>query len=116
MSNISLGGGAVDGVIYNTNVVPYTGTTAAVDNSAVNLVEYTGVNGALTINATNVADGQLLTVVVVTAGTTSNTVTFGTGFKSTGTLATGTVAAKTFVVSFVAVGTTLLEVSRTAAQ
>lgn len=60
--------------------------------------------------------GTTYRLIVVTSGTTSRTLTFGTNFKSTGTLATGTTSAKTFVVSFVFDGTNFLEVSRTTAQ
>lgn len=70
-----------------------------------------------TINATTVgAQGQRLFLQVVTSGTTSRTLTFGTNFKSVGTLATGTTTAKTFMVSFISDGTNYVEVSRTAAQ
>jgi hypothetical protein len=48
-------------------------------------------------------------------GASSRTVTFGTGFASTGTLATGTTATRRFVVRFISDGTRLLEVSRTTA-
>jgi len=51
-----------------------------------------------------------------TSGTTSYTMTFGTGFKTTGTLATGTVTAKTFVLNFISDGTSLIETSRTTAM
>lgn len=59
--------------------------------------------------------GTRCTLIVLTSGTTSYTMTFGTGFKTAGTLATGTVTAKTFVFQFVSDGTTLIEASRTTA-
>jgi hypothetical protein len=69
---------------------------------------------ATTINASNVTNGETVRVVLTTSGTSSYVVTFGTGFKSTGTQATGTVDAKTFVVTFVAVGGALVETGRIA--
>lgn len=60
--------------------------------------------------------GQRKTLIVLTSGTSSYTLTFGTGFKTTGTLATGTVTAKVFVVNFVSDGTSLIETSRTTAM
>lgn len=55
--------------------------------------------------------GQLYVFQFVTSGTTSYTITFGTGFKSTGTLATGTTTAKQFNIMFVSDGQTLSEVA-----
>ena len=62
------------------------------------------------------AAGVECTLIILTSGTTSYTMTFGTGFKSTGTLATGTTSGKVFVVKFISDGTTLNEVSRTVAM
>lgn len=56
------------------------------------------------------------TLIILTSGTSSYTITFGSGFKSTGTLATGTTSARVFVVKFVSDGTNLYEVSRTSAM
>ena len=61
------------------------------------------------------AAGVSCTLIILTSGTNSYTMTFGTGFKSTGTMATGTVTAKTFVVSFISDGTSVIETSRTVA-
>lgn len=70
-----------------------------------------------TINAASVAaNGQYLTLVVTTSGTTSYTLTFGTDFISTGTLATGTTSGDYFTVTFVSNGTDYLEVARTVAM
>jgi hypothetical protein len=62
------------------------------------------------------AAGTHCHVIVLTAGTTTFTLTFGTGFKPTATLVTGTVAARVFVLSWISDGTSLYEVSRTAAM
>jgi hypothetical protein len=55
---------------------------------------------------------QEITLLVITSGTTSFTITFGTNFKSSGTLATGTVDSKTFILKFVLCNGLLYETSR----
>lgn len=60
--------------------------------------------------------GTRTTLLVLTSGTTSRTITFGTGFKTVGTLATGTTSARVFAVSFISDGTSLYETGRTAAM
>lgn len=70
-----------------------------------------------TINfSTPGAAGTQIHLEVVTSGTSSYTLTFGTNTKTTGTLATGTSDAKTFVVSFVSDGTNWVEFARTTAM
>ena len=59
--------------------------------------------------------GTRCTLIILTSGVTSFTMTFGTGFKTTGTLATGTVTARHFMFQFISDGTSLLECSRTVA-
>jgi hypothetical protein len=58
----------------------------------------------------------MASIIIVTSGTTSFTITFGSGFKTTGTLATGTVTARTFTINFVSDGTNMIEMSRTVAM
>lgn len=60
--------------------------------------------------------GTLAYVIILTSGTSSFTITFGSGFKPTGTLATGTVTARVFVISWLSDGTNLYEISRTVAM
>lgn len=71
-----------------------------------------------TINAVGVKHvlGKRVTLIITTSGTNSYTLTFGTGFVTTGTLATGASDAKVFVIDFVSNGTSLIEVSRTTAM
>jgi hypothetical protein len=69
-----------------------------------------------TLTTTVPAAGTNCHVIVLTAGTTTFTLTFGTGFKPSATLVTGTVAARVFVLSWISDGTSLYEVSRTAAM
>jgi hypothetical protein len=73
-------------------------------------------NATGTFTTTVPGAGTACTLIIVTSGTTSYTMTFGTGFKSTGTLATGTVTAKTFVISFISDGTSVIETARTVAM
>ena len=60
--------------------------------------------------------GATRTLIFLTNGTTSRTITFGAGFKSTGTLATGITSARVFVVQWISDGTNLYEAGRTAAM
>ena len=59
--------------------------------------------------------GTRCTLIILTSGVTSFTMTFGTGFKTTGTLATGTVSARYFIFQFISDGTSVIEASRTVA-
>lgn len=72
-------------------------------------------NSTRTLTTTIAPAGQRRTLIILTSGTTSYTLTFGTGFRANGTLATGTVTAKRFVLQFVSDGTTMNEISRTVA-
>jgi hypothetical protein len=90
------------------------GTTAMMLGSY-NVVKVTP-NATATYTTTVAPAGAESSIIIVTSGTTSYTITFGTGFLTTGTLATGTVTAKTFVVNFVSDGTTMIETSRTVAM
>ncbi len=60
--------------------------------------------------------GTKCVLLVLTSGGSSYTITFGTGFKTTGTLATGTTTDRVFALAFISDGTNLYEVSRTAAM
>jgi hypothetical protein len=91
------------------------GTNVAAQALATNHVSQVTISADTTLTTTVPPAGSTATVIIVTSGTTSRTVTFGTGFASTGTLATGTTTSRRFVVAFVSDGTRLLEVSRTTA-
>jgi len=73
-------------------------------------------NATATYTTTVPAAGNRRTIIILTSGTSSYTITFGTGFKPTGTLATGTSSGKVFVVNFISDGTNLYEAGRTAAM
>ena len=73
--------------------------------------------GACTFNTSTGITGQRVTFCITTSGATPYTLTWNTGFKSTGTLSTGSVSGKKFTVSFVLVdGANWCEVSRTGAM
>ena len=69
-----------------------------------------------TFTTTVPAAGTECTLIILTSGTSSYTITFGTGFKATGTLATGTTSARVFVIHWISDGTNLYEAGRTAAM
>ncbi len=69
-----------------------------------------------TYTTTVPAAGAQVALIILTSGTSSFTITFGTGFKSTATLATGTTSARVFVIAWVSDGTNLYEKSRTVAM
>jgi hypothetical protein len=72
--------------------------------------------GSFTITAGPPLPGAMCCLIILTSGTTSRTITFGSGFKTpTTTLVTGTVSGKYFVINYVSDGTYLIEISRTAA-
>lgn len=95
-------------------------TTLANGSTALALATNIVVKVTPTSNATYTTTvpsaGVRCTVMVLTSGTSSFTITFGSGFKPIGTLASGTTTARVFVVSFVSDGTNLYETGRTAAM
>jgi len=92
---------------------PAAGTTAMAFGSY-NVVRVTP-NANATYTTTVPAAGTRLTLIILTSGVTPYTITFGTGFKTTGTLVTGVTSARYFMVSFVSDGTNVLETARTIA-
>lgn len=105
-----------------TNGTNWTPVHATLANgaTAMDLGTNTSVKVTPTANATYTttvpAAGMTRRILILTTGTTSRTITFGTGFKPTATLATGTTAARVFVISFISDGTNLYEMGRTAAM
>jgi len=83
---------------------------------ATNAVVKVTPNATATFTTTVAPAGSRASVIIVTSGVTSYTITFGTGFLTTGTLATGTTTAKTFAIEFVSDGTTMIETGRTTAM
>jgi hypothetical protein len=107
----------------NTSVtLPASGTLSANNYSA--LIAGTtamafGTNNCVTVTPTATATytstvpvaGQRATIIFLTSGTTSYTITFGTGFKAN-TLATGTTTGKYWTVNFISDGVQLVETGR----
>jgi hypothetical protein len=111
----SIGGGAVVGQELEGFSVITPGATPAVNTTLGSI--FTDVPAQnQTLSATNLNNGDSINLVVTTSGTTSYTLTFGTGFLTTGTLATGTVSGKVFVVSFIVQNNLLTETGRTTAM
>jgi hypothetical protein len=103
-------------VPYSTKTVLTPAAAVAIDSTLGNFFTLVP-DQATAINATTVGvSGQTLFIKILTSGTSSFVITFGTNFKSTGTLATGTADAKIFMVQFLSDGTNYIEVARTAAQ
>jgi hypothetical protein len=101
------------GVITGGYSAPTAGTTAMAFGTY-KVVKVTP-NATATFTTTVPAAGTTAQLIILTSGTSSYTITFGTGFKTTGTLATGTVTARYFMFNFVSDGTNMLEMSRTTA-
>ncbi len=99
--------GQISGLFTNV------GTNIAAQNLSTNKVSQVTISASTTLTTTIPPNGSTAIVIIVTSGTTSRTVTFGTGFASSGTLATGVVSGVRYTVSFVSDGTRLIETSRT---
>jgi hypothetical protein len=91
------------------------GSTVALDAALGSVFTLTPAQDC-TINSSNGVAGQNLDIRILTSGTSSYTLTFGTAFKTTGTLATGTTTAKQFLISFRHDGTNFVERCRTTAM
>lgn len=98
-----------------TRLFANVGTNTVAQDLATNHVSQVTISASITLTTTVPPAGTTARVIIVTSGATSRTVTFGTGFKTTGTLSTGAVSGRRFVITFVSDGTQLLETSRTLA-
>ncbi|MEL4106688.1 hypothetical protein AAFA46_07635 [Oscillospiraceae bacterium WX1] len=97
----------------NSALSPTTGAIAVTMNGTLKTLTPTG---NCTLTATGGTLNQTMRFEITTSGTTSRTITFGTGFKAQGTLSTGTVSGKQFTVTFFYDGTIWVEQGRTAAM
>ena len=68
-----------------------------------------------TLTTTVPRAGEIRQLILFQTNTTAKTMTFGTGFKTTGTLALGTTANRYFTLIFVSNGTHLIEIARSTA-
>jgi hypothetical protein len=105
---------AIETYLLEPFTVLANGTTAMALAANIN-VQVTPTANA-TFTTTVPAAGLRATIMILTSGASSYTITFGTGFRTTGTLATGTTTARYFMLSFISDGTVLVETSRTAAM
>lgn len=85
-------------------------------NYAVNKVTKLTVTAARTLTTTVPPAGSEAVTIILTAGTSSFVITFGSGFKPVGTLATGTTSGRVFVIHWISDGVNLYENGRTAAM
>ena len=76
---------------------------------ASNMVVKVTPTATATFTTTVPTAGTRVTLIILTSGTTSRTITFGTGFKAVGTLATGTISARVFTIDFISDGVNLYE-------
>lgn len=114
-TSLTVSGNTTTGSLYEAIAALTPGASISLNPTLGGLFTLTP-TASCTINAASVpAKSQAINVEVLTSGTTSYTVTFGTNMKTTGTLATGSASGKYFIVSFVSDGTNFIEVSRTTA-
>lgn len=111
--NINIGNGSVAGNNTVGFLTVATSTTNLIFDSrfAIQLTP----TSTRTLTADVPPSGTEVCLIILTSGTSSYTLTFGTGFKTTGTLATGVTSARRFVMKFISDGTQLIEQSRTTA-
>lgn len=107
--------GVVEKVTTPASFSPTAAAPGAVGFSDTNTFAVVKPSGTGTYTTTVPGVGMVCYLMVVTTGTTSYTLTLGTGFRSTGTLATGTTSARIFMLTFISDGTSLIETSRTTA-
>lgn len=114
ISTATITGSTLEGIYSGTFTIPTNGTLALpFDTSPVIRITPTA-SGAFTTTAPPA--GTTCTLIVLTSGTTSYTMTFSTtGFRATGSLVTGTTSNRYFVLQFISTGSNLIEVSRTVA-
>lgn len=94
-------------------VSPTPGATVTITVTAGAVFKWTsGENETVNASGTQIA-GQMVTLIITNDATLARTITLGTGFASAGVLIGTTL--KTAVLNFVSDGTTLWEMSRTAA-
>lgn len=106
-----------DNVIANNTLPQYftTTTTATVVDLENNEVVYQAPSASKTLTTPIPPAGTQRVLILFQSNTTAKTITFGTGFKTTGTLALGTVANRRFTLIFVSDGTSLIQIARSTA-
>jgi hypothetical protein len=105
---------AIETYLLDPFTVLTAGTTAMALATNINVQVTPNATGTFTTTVPSA--GLRCQLLILTSGASSYTITFGTGFRTTGTLATGTTTARYFMLSFISDGTVLVETSRTAAM
>jgi hypothetical protein len=105
---------AIETYLLDPFTVLANGTTAMALATNINVQVTPNATGTFTTTVPSA--GLRCQLLILTSGASSYTITFGTGFRTTGTLATGTTTARYFMLSFISDGTVLVETSRTAAM
>jgi len=114
-STVTAAGVTTSGVFRSSTSTAITASATPAINAALGNVFTLTPGEDETISITGMTAGQPIYLIILTSGSSSRTLTFGTGFKTTGTLATGTSSGKYFIMSFISDGTNVYEVSRTTA-
>jgi hypothetical protein len=109
-------------ITYNPSTGNFIITTGAISGGFVTLANGATAMGFATRNVTKVTPtatatytttvpqaGTKVSLFILTSGTTSYTITFGTGFKAAGNLTTGTVTARLWVIPFTSDGINLYQ-------
>ena len=107
---------AVETYLLSPFVVLADGTLALAMGSSSNVNVRVTPTATASFTSSVPAAGMRRTLLILTSGTTSYTMTFGSGFRSQGTLATGTTTARYFAIEFISDGTNLIELGRTTAM
>lgn len=98
------------------DVLGSVGASPVLDFTSFQVIQITP-TVSTTVTANVPPAGTYCSLVILTSGATSRTLTFSsTFFRTTGTLATGTVTARWFTINFISDGTELIEMSRTTAM
>lgn len=104
---------AVAGNLTCTPVVLTSGTGIIINCASSNVFTLTpGTN--IFVSGTGFAAGQYADLIILTSGSSSDTLTFGGGIRTaTNTLTTGTQSGKYIVLRYVSDGNNLIEITRT---
>ena len=104
----------IEGNLFPQTITTTTTATALDLSNNVNV--YQEPSATKTLTTTVPRAGAFRTLVLKTTNVTAKTITFGTGFKTTGTLAMGVTANRWYALSFVSDGTFLIQIGRTVAM
>ena len=108
-----------DGNLVEANTYPLQYNTASTSATALELATYKTVylapTSTRTLTTTVPPAGEIRQLILFQSNTTAKTMTFGSGFKTTGTLALGTTANRYFTLIFVSDGSKLIQIARSTA-